>query len=65
MLACEADQHVAIEGAFQIVPKSQQSSSSTTRQQEAAAAGKKEGKKKKLKRNFQPTPGGIEPKNLN
>lgn len=60
MLAHTVDHIIAIEGAFQIVPKSQLVASSTTRQEQETAAGKKEegggkerkkrGKKKKRER---------------
>lgn len=49
MFACTVDHLVAVEGPFQIVPKSQPAASSITRQEQETAGGKKEGGKKEKK----------------
>lgn len=64
MLAHTVDHLVAIEGAFQIVPKSQLAAPSITRQDKEQQLVRRRRERKK-NRNFQPAPGGIGPKNLN
>lgn len=47
MLACTVDHLTAVEGALQMVPKSQVAASSVTSQEQETAASKREGRRKK------------------
>lgn len=49
MLACTVDHLPAIEGALQMVPKSQVAASSVTGQEQETTAGKREERRKKNK----------------
>lgn len=49
MLACTVDHLTAIEGALQMVTKSQVAASSVTRREQETAAGKREGRRKRKK----------------